>query len=229
MTSASPFLHGGADGCKAGWTLAGRTAEGDIGLEVHDTLPSVLARVQGVLALDMPIGLPEAPPRACDTAARKLLGPRRSSVFAAPLRDMLEAKTYEDACAMGRERSGRGLSLQTWNLMPKVRDVDQALDDETRHRVIEVHPEVCFQGMNDMTPLPYAKKSVEGHAFRKDLLRRHLGLWPEDVRLPGAARDDVLDALAAMWTACRHTEGLAQEVGPAGQHDRRGLEMQIRW
>lgn len=45
----------------------------------------------------------------CDTAARKALGKRASSVFPAPC------------------RSGRRLSEQSWALFPKIRQVDEYL------------------------------------------------------------------------------------------------------
>ena len=40
----------------------------------------------GALAIDIPIGIPEAGARPADREARALLGPRRNSVFPAPVR-----------------------------------------------------------------------------------------------------------------------------------------------
>jgi len=58
-----------------------------------------------VLAIDIPIGLLDGP-RACDKAARKLLGqPRGSSVFPALSRPALGAQTYPEAsCPESRLR-----------------------------------------------------------------------------------------------------------------------------
>lgn len=83
------MLVAGVDGCRAGWVafkveLRTRATS----LEVID-LPAWLRERPpdlACVAIDIPIGLLEGP-RACDKAARKLLGqPRGSSVFPAPRR-----------------------------------------------------------------------------------------------------------------------------------------------
>jgi predicted RNase H-like nuclease len=50
----------------------------------------------GIVAagIDIPIGLTASGPRSCDLEARRLLGPRRSSVFPAPAREVLRAWSY---------------------------------------------------------------------------------------------------------------------------------------
>ena len=46
-----------------------------------------------VIGVDMPIGLPHEGARDCDTAARALIGKRRSSVFLAPPQGVLDAQS----------------------------------------------------------------------------------------------------------------------------------------
>jgi len=66
------------------------------------------------LAIDIPIGLLDGS-RACDKAARKLLGwPRRNSVFSPPCRAALSAKNHAVATAMNLRMTGKGLSQQAW-------------------------------------------------------------------------------------------------------------------
>src|SRR5918993_2323593 len=65
-----------------------------------------------LVAIDMPIGLSDDGVRACDVAARRLLGRAGSSVFPAPLRPVLEAADYVDACRLSVEASGKALSKQ---------------------------------------------------------------------------------------------------------------------
>ena len=50
-----------------------------------------------VVAIDIPIGLSESGPRPADEAARAFVGLRRSSVFPTPIREALQAPTYQEA------------------------------------------------------------------------------------------------------------------------------------
>jgi len=120
----------GVDGCRGGWIAF------KVDLPAHSTsvevvdLPSCLREHPPDLAcvgIDIPIGLLECP-RACDKAARNLLGqPRGSSVFPAPCRAAVHAATYEEASAVNREKMGRGLSQQAWGIASKIKQVDDAI------------------------------------------------------------------------------------------------------
>jgi predicted RNase H-like nuclease len=77
----------GVDGCRGGWvSFKIDLASSQVRVELVD-LPSILRNKPddlAILAVDVPIGLFNGS-RACDKAARKLLGqPRGTSVFAAP-------------------------------------------------------------------------------------------------------------------------------------------------
>jgi hypothetical protein len=114
----------GVDGCRAGWVA--------FEVEVHSittsvevvNLPTWLRERPPDLAcvgIDIPIGLLEGR-RACDKAARKLLGqPRGSSVFPAPCRPALGAQTYAEASSINRQKTTRGLSQQAWGIAPKIK------------------------------------------------------------------------------------------------------------
>jgi predicted RNase H-like nuclease len=90
-------------------------------VEVLD-LPKLLNRRPDdllCLAIDIPIGLLDCS-RACDKAARKLLGrPRGTSVFAAPCRAALSAATHVFARQINREKADRGISQQAFGIIPK--------------------------------------------------------------------------------------------------------------
>ena len=92
----------GVDGWRGQWVgarLDGRRAT----LTVLADAAAVLAEPDvEVVAIDMPIGLSDDGPRACDLAARTLLGRAGSSVFPAPLRPVLRCTSYEEACAVSR-------------------------------------------------------------------------------------------------------------------------------
>lgn len=107
----------GVDGCRAGWVVAG-AADGPVVVPAFvDVL--ALAGDDSIVGVDIPIGLAEAGPRACDMEARRLLGRGRgSSVFPAPSRSSLAWSTWADAT---------GMSRQTFNILAKVREVDAVL------------------------------------------------------------------------------------------------------
>jgi predicted RNase H-like nuclease len=89
------------------------------------------------VGIDIPIGLLEGP-RACDKAARKLLGqPRGSSVFPAPCRPALGPQTYAEASSINREKTMRGLSQQAWGVAPKIKQVDDAITSDCQRWAFE--------------------------------------------------------------------------------------------
>ena len=192
----------------------------------------VLPDVQGVLALgaavvgiDIPLGLPTSGPRACDVAARARPGPRRSSVFPAPMRAVLDAADHRDAVRRSTAASGRGLSVQAWNLVPKIADADRRFG--AGDPVLEVHPELSFATMAG-APLASRKRDAAGREERLALL---LGPFPDvaerlAARPAGCAADDVLDAYAVLWTVRRIAAGTAEVLGD-GARDEAGRLMSI--
>ena len=110
-------------------------------------------------------------------------------------------QTYAEALETSRRLFGRGLSVQTYHLFPKIREV------QGREGLLEIHPELAFLVMNQRRPLP-AKKTAEG----RDLRRRLLG-WAVVPKLTGTQPDDVLDAAAVAWSAWRHAKGEAVALG----------------
>jgi predicted RNase H-like nuclease len=171
------------------------------------------------VAVDIPIGLPDRGPRSCDVEARTRLGPRRSSVFPAPVRAVLGCATWEEANARSRAVDGRGLPRQAFNLLPKIGEVDGLLSPARQARIVEAHPELCFASIAG-APLLQPKRTVAGRDVRSALA----GVVPAP--LSGAAADDVLDAHAALWTARRVAAGDEERLG-GGERDRRGLRMEI--
>jgi predicted RNase H-like nuclease len=204
---------------------AAATGQGRIEVEVVLAFAAVLERDLAAVAVDMPMGLTDAGSRACDVAARRALGPRRASVFPAPLRPQLGCATYAEAVAAGRALDGRGLSRQAWNLVPGIAEIDALLDPELQARVVEASPELSFATMAG-APLGASKRTTDGAAARHALIARHVGRL-ETTTVRGARTDDVLDAAALVWTARRLANGRALTFG-TGTRDRRGLAMVVR-
>lgn len=226
----------GADGCKAGWVVVREGANERISWEVVPSIGQLFyaPNPPQLLALDIPIGLMSSGSRECDIAARQVLGqPRGRSVFTAPIRPMLAASSYSDACAIGRQIEGRALSKQAWAILPKIREADALMrgDASLRDRVREVHPELCFFHLAGGQPIVAKKQSPEGQARRAGLLRMEFGTDIDAVlgarRDLGCEADDILDAFVALWTARRIRFGTAKCLPEVPPRDECGLPMEM--
>ncbi len=232
--TAKPVL--GIDGCFDAWVVVTAPPNGgpstveivdDIEAIVHDAA----AGRYGAVGIDMPIGLPTGGEgRDCDREGRSYLGPRRSSIFSAPARVALRATDYPNALELVTEATGRGLSKQTYYLLPKIAKLDWAitLADGQPDALHEVHPECSFTKMNGDVPLE-RKKQAAGLGQRMRLL---LPEFPDVIdRLaetpPTAAADDVLDAFAVAWSARRIALGVHDTLGDAAARDGENRRMTI--
>jgi predicted RNase H-like nuclease len=226
----------GIDGCKGGWCFFRRDGEtttfgvAETVREICRSLP-----VRATVLIDIPIGLRKRgmTERQCDLEARAVLGPRRSSVFAAPCRSVLSAKTYQQALERNRRNTGRGLSRQSWNLAPKIREVDQLLRREAAFRTMlrEAHPELCLWGLAG-GPMPDNKKTRDGFAQRMTIL----SILDQDAEALIAAawlahggwdadRDDLVDAFVLML--CASHSGRLRSIPAEPETDPYGLPMEM--
>jgi predicted RNase H-like nuclease len=205
----------GVDGCPGGWV--GALVLRDEVTWYAGSLASLLLLPASIVAVDVPMGLPsDGTRRACDLLAAARLGARRSSVFPAPPRAVLGATSHAEASALSRAAGSVGVSIQTWNIVPKIREAAAVRDD----RLIEVHPELSFRALT-RDPLP-SKKTAPGRTARLAALRTWLpGLELPSPRPGRAAVDDCLDALVCARTGLRWQAGNAEVLGgaldPTGQ------------
>jgi predicted RNase H-like nuclease len=222
------LIVAGADGCRTGWVVCRRDTDGTLDIRVVKALADACEGLS-ILAVDMPIGFVAVPrpPRACEVEARRLLPGKASSVFPTPCRPALACTTYAEANAVSKAL-GIGITQQTFHLFPKMREVDELLRTRAKLRriVYEAHPELAFALMNEGKPVLSKKRQPDGYAERRRLLARH-GFKTKVERLPGAARDDILDAIAVCRTATLIAAGTATRLGPAREKDRHGLPMNI--
>jgi predicted RNase H-like nuclease len=164
-----------------------------------------------VIAIDMPIGLPDTV-RDCDLAARAFVGPRRSSVFMTPPADVLYADSYAEANRISREKYGNGISRQAYGLAANVRVVNDLAEQDPR--LIEVHPEVSFRALLGKE-LAFSKSTWNGQAIRRRALADAGIRLPELLEEAGSVPPaDVLDAAVAAWTARRYASGEARSLPP---------------
>ncbi len=213
----------GVDGCRGGWVAValedGRFAEVDTVSSIGDLVddPAV------VIGIDMPMGETTPGARAGEAAARRFLGPRRSTIFTPP---PLAAAVddYDAAKRIAVATTGKSISKQAWNLLPKMREVaPHWARDPLRLR--EAHPECTFAAMAG-APLASSKKTREGLGDRRALLHTH-GIAVPDDRLPGSQPDDVLDAAAVAWSAHRIASGIAMSLPDPPEHDADGRPVAV--
>jgi predicted RNase H-like nuclease len=207
----------GVDGCRAGWVgalLHGTTYDVLVAADIAGLVDRARDEAPGltVVAIDIPIGLPDDRPRATDTLARRRLPVgRKSSVFPTPSRAAVEHLTHPDASAANRAALGVGLSVQAFHLVPKILDVDAFARSGPPVTVLEAHPEVSFAELDPACVVP-SKITAEGAAARRAALRS-AGLEPPPyVRGQGYAADDLLDACVVAWTATRYVAGAAYSL-----------------
>ena len=235
----------GVDGCRGGWFSVGFDGDGRCETKAFKTFEELLDCYEDakLILVDMPIGLPEGPGgRNADREARKKLRPRGSTVFPTPTRRTAQQaaespKDYRCAVAVEHKFAKKGISKQAFAIAHKIAEVDKLMLDpgaDAKRRVREVHPELCFWGLQGGKPLKFGKKKPEGKTERlrilqefepraKDILDKASTCFPPK---KGVARDDILDALAAAVVAQRGRDKL-QSVPKVPQKDPRGLPMEM--
>ena len=245
----------GVDGCKAGWVAVVRRGERSLDVAVHQRFAQVIDALDPhtVLAVDMPIGLPERVGhggRGPEQLVRTKLGARQSSVFSIPSRAAVFAETdpftsveawyaaHRRASVVARSTSEppRAISIQAFGIFPKIRELDETLRGrpELRDRVIESHPEAAFWRLNGERAMQTPKKirgrvNPAGMEERKVLLAAH-GIdraFLDSAPPRGAGEDDFLDATAMMLVAERHALGLAVPFPDPPGRDMQGLPIAI--
>lgn len=228
------------DGCKSRWLCIARDLRsGGLEAQLFDSAADLADQVPlpDVIGWDIPIGLAEdGAGRGCDREARALLrAPRASSVFTAPIRAALVARSQAEASRITAERcAGRRVAAQAFGIYAKVREVDALLAARPalRGRIREVHPELCFWAWNGGVAIHASKKSEAGERERRALVEAHFGAGSiARVRAQLAPRrvpaDDILDAFAALWTAERIASGVARTLPETPLCDARGLRMEM--
>ena len=131
--------------------------------------------------------------------------------------------------------TGRKLSLQTWSIVPKIREVNNLLinDALTRSHIRETHPEVCFWALAGGRPMLHSKKKKEGFFERLKILK---SVYPKTEEVICHAlshwdrqelnRSDILDALVAAVTVKNGRNNLVS-IPEVPEIDSYGLPMEI--
>lgn len=222
-------MFAGVDGYPDGWVAAIDRGGGTTTVAGFDSFSALLARANlSLIVIDIPIGLLPSGSRQCDQEARKVLSfPRRSSVFPAPIRPMLEARHWQEACDIRLRIEGKRCNKQVMGILPKIREVDQELRPGLQRRVREGHPEVSFALMNCGSAMRHRKSTPQGRRERLHLLEPHFPDVMENLATIPRAMTDVVDAYALLWTARRIERQVAVVRPQDPEIDTRGLRAEI--
>jgi predicted RNase H-like nuclease len=227
----------GVDACRKGWFAVCLSRNNGWAIDIFTTIRDLWNTFQkaSLILIDIPIGLPEKGKRHCDIDARKILKQRATSLFPVPSRQAIHAKNYQNACRMNKKILGIKLSIQTWNISGKIREVDDLLmnDEKARCRVRESHPEICFWALAGGQPMKHYKKTDQGFAERRKVLKKKHPFTNEIVDTAmnkfyrkDLAKDDILDAMALAVSAAAPPESL-KTIPKNPAKDSKGLPMEI--
>jgi predicted RNase H-like nuclease len=219
---------------KAGWVVASAKLQG---IQIYPNEPELLPTLADVLdyrpsfkviALGAPIGLLEEPVdggRACDRAARQLLGwPRAGAIPTPPVRKAIRAETYGEAAQL----SG-GLSAVSWGLLERFAEIETEMAPYRQRTVFEVQPELSFYQLNEDRPMQFSKRSHLGLEERKALLKGKIQGMERivDVELPKVKPWQIIDAAACLWTTRRIASRAMTRIPEDPEWDESGLRMEI--
>lgn len=222
----------GIDGCRAGWCVV---------FEEENKLRCTILKELNALEnmnierclIDMPIGLDKN--RHIDQDLRNLLKPHRHhSVFSVPIRQAVYAANYTEAKKLQIEATSKSISIQSWNICPKIRELDQFLDQYSKNKdsFIEAHPELCFFVLNKENHLQFKKSVKEGQHERLTILSKYdnrlKNLFDETMitfKRSELKADDILDAMV-LFVSNQLDLGY---LSNAPSSDELGLKMRIAY
>ena len=209
-----PNIFYGIDGCKTGWILA-TFQRNSLGFELNVSRLPTLFDLRNHLDfsnlntiwIDIPLGLSETEERFCDKQLRKALGKKGASAFATPIKCAVYATTYQEASNLNFEQTGKKISIQSWNICPKIKQADEFLIQNSEFKPLfkESHPEYMFHSWH---PNHFKSKKTEiGLIQRLEFLDSQLACFDvidsfiKSHKRSLFAKDDVLDALALAFAA----------------------------
>lgn len=230
----------GLDGCKAGWILISfdEGAEKYEVLRDREALKAAFEEYDRIF-IDMPIGLEdEEYTREADRLLReKVGGDYASSVFSPPIRPALTAPSYVEANMISHDYTDKKLTLQSWNITPKIQMVDELLraDNSLIEKVLESHPEFLFQKLNG--GMIYQKKNLKkGIKHRLELIKAREPIGEdffrdikEEFRRNEVEEDDIVDAMVLAHCAKVSVDEGIKTLPEEVPYDSEGMKKAIHY
>ena len=226
----------GIDGSKGGWVCVSGYENNykELKFEKLKKFSDIKSKNFSLVLVDIPVGLDidlKKGGRIVDNLARKELLTNKSSIFNAPSRLVLDAKNYEEANKINKSK-GMGLSKQSWNLVKKIKEVDEYIRNSNVTIIFESHPEIIFQIMK-RDKITTKKKNDEGIIERRNLLEKN-GFNKVFLKKNLSARDsfykkdDFIDACSLFWSANRAIAKTEVKIPNDIVFDSEGIIMQIK-
>lgn len=229
----------GIDGCKAGWILITFDKNPAYNVLRNDDELKEAFHSYDRIFIDMPIGLEnENYTRECDRLLREKLGPEyASSVFSPPIRPALNAPSYVEANMQSYDYTEKKLTVQAWNITPKIRTIDELLkkDESLKKKVLESHPELLFMNLNGGM-IYQKKKTKKGLRHRLSLITEHEEIAAdffrdikEEYRRNEVEEDDIVDSMSLALAAKHSAESGLKTIPENPPVDTEELPMAIHY
>ena len=225
----------GVDGCKNGWIVA-VIEFGRLKIEKYGSMTQIIESYPtfNQFLIDMAIGLQEsANDIRPDTAARKMIKPRSSTIFPVPSRQAVYKDNETDQRKANISILGRSLAKQSMAIIPKIRELDMFFDKHPEYKnvICESHPELCFARLNNQVVMS-KKKDIVGINERIHILSKYIDV-ENYKRIRSFAKtlhcnpDDIIDAVCLAVTASLKDNGNCETVPEKPCMDAKGLFMQM--
>ena len=232
-------MYLGIDGFSNGWCCC--SFNGDMTIKIIPEIKSILDYENySKILIDIPIGLSSKNvERKIDSQMRKLLpSGRKNSVFNAPSRKSAYSNTYDEAKKSEIELTGKSLSIQSWNITNKIKEVDQFLtiNSQLTNNVYESHPELCFYYLNNMKPLIFSKKTIDGFNERMKILNHYhhqsqelLDDFFKKNKKTGIKKDDIADSMVLCISAKNWIKNGKRTINNQPTKDEKGISFGIHF
>jgi predicted RNase H-like nuclease len=211
----------GIDGCKAGWIAAKALENKSISFQIIKNLNDNYLKEGNLshIGIDIPLQLSHSGKRLAEIEARALLRNRACTIFSPPTLNALRAKNYIDACDVNFKECGKRISKQSWNLFPKIKEAQEFLQNNSISKlgIFEVHPELSFMAMNDMSLIKASKKTDIGREIRIKLVKKFFPNFSFELvrnkyKKTQVLDDDILDSISVLWSTQRIVDNIAKFV-----------------
>jgi len=220
----------GVDGCQ-GEVMIAKIVDNHVKIGLSPDL-ECLKDEMGLILMDIPLGCPSSSnDLRPEPQLRQLMKGKASSVFNVPALQTWEAHSYDEANQMHRTIMNKGLSRQSYHLLPLIKLANTFILNYPNLNVHESFPELVFQRLNQH-PLNSSKHTIEGRKERYDLLLHHApslesGLVTAQKRFPIKYHSDILDACALAYGAYLIHQRGGENVPRHPMKNSQGIEMKV--
>lgn len=220
----------GVDGCQ-GQVMIAKIADNnvEIGLSPH---LECLKNETGLILMDVPLGCPSSMHEVRpEPHLRQLMKGKASSVFNVPSLQTLEVSSYEEANQLHRLIMSKGLSRQSYHLLPLIKMANTFVLEYPHLNVHESFPELVFQRLNHQA-LRASKHTLEGRSERYEILIYHApylqsGIVSAFQQFPTHHHADILDACALAYAGLLIQKYGAETIPTHPMKNSQGIEMKV--